>query len=239
MTDLEPRRNSIASEVLSNVSNEVAKAIAVLIGFDAISASAVGGTVGGLVKSAHPALISVIERRQQRLRIALDEATHVGGDLDELLTTALDDDRKIELLAQALESAQKTADHQRVRFYGRIAAKGVLAEDTARVDEAQRIFSSLAALDAVDVKVLLHMCSEEDRKWRKYDSEGGPSLAMDLPEVGTVLDAVIPRLEAQGLITSNAGSTFLSSMPTWWVTDYGKLCVSELLEPSWDPGSSA
>jgi hypothetical protein len=31
---------------------------------------------------------------------------------------------------------------------------------------------------------------------------------------------------------SNAGSTFPTSVPTWWVTAYGHLCIRELLERS-------
>lgn len=225
MTDIEPQPHTIKGEVAGSVAGEVAKATAMSLGFDEVSASAVGGTVSGLVKSAHPAFSRMLARRRQRLEVALDEAKGTVGSLTELLVMALEDDRKLELLAQALETAQKTADLQRVRFYGRIAAQGVLAEDTARVDEALRIFSSLAALDAVDIKVLLHMCAEEDAKWSRQRLEG------ELPEVGVVLDAVLPRLETQGVVTSNAGSSFLASVPTWWATGYGLLCVRELLEP--------
>jgi hypothetical protein len=39
-------------------------------------------------------------------------------------------------------------------------------------------------------------------------------------------------LRGQGLITSSAGLTFLMSVPTWWDTEYGLLCVKELLDPS-------
>ncbi|HEX8865216.1 MAG TPA: hypothetical protein VF821_06115, partial [Lentzea sp.] len=124
---------------------------------------------------------------------------------------------------------------QRVRFYGRIAAKGALANDDTRVDEAHRVFGSLAALDAMDIRVLLHMAEGDDQKWRKEEQAEEPSLAKDLPEVRPVLDAVISRLESQGLVSGNAGSSFLTSAPTWWITDYGKLCVRELLEPSEDP----
>ncbi|WP_344877485.1 hypothetical protein [Allokutzneria multivorans] len=233
MPELEPQRDGIAAEITSNMGNEFVKAVALLKGMDPITASALGGAASGAIKSAHAAWEGAIRRRRERMMVAVSEASRVaGGRLDELLVAALDDDTKIELLIQALESAQRTADIRRVRFYGRIAAKGALAQDRASIDAAQRVFISLAALDPVDIKVLLHMARKTDHKWLKSADADGPSLAGELPEVRPVLDAVVARLEGQGLITSNAGSTFLTSLPTWWVTEYGLLCVKELLDPS-------
>ena len=238
--DFEPSQNVIVGEVLSNVSNEVAKAIAVVMGFDAISAAAVGGATGGLIKSGHPPFLKWLERRRGRLATAIDAAREVANDdLDHLLAAALQSDGKLDLLAQALEVAQKTADERRVRFYGRIAAQGILAQDEAHVDAAQRIFSSIATLDPVDLKVLLHMSTHSDRRWHKRTIEGkppeeggGPSLASTLPEVESVLDAAVARLENLGLITGNFGSNFLSTPAAWQITEFGHLCVTELLDQS-------
>ena len=234
MSDVEPHQGGISAEIASNVTNEVVKTLAVLYGVDQISAAAFGGAAGGAVKTA---FTNALNRRYQRVTAAVEEATRVSGcPLEELLTLALEDDRKIELLVRALEAAQKTVDERRVRFYGRIAAKGVLADDDARVDSAQRIFASLAALDAVDLKVMLHMVKEADRKWTR---NGESSLGSELPEVGAVLDSALSRLESQGLISSNGDSTFFGSTAAWWVTKYGELCIRELLEPMHRSGDGA
>ncbi|MEU4443379.1 hypothetical protein AB0K14_14060 [Actinosynnema sp. NPDC050801] len=75
------------------------------------------------------------------------------------------------------------------------------------------------------------MATDVERKWVKDNPKSGASLISELPEVGVVLDAALPRLESQGLITSNAGLTpFLSSPHTWKVTEYGQMCLKELAE---------
>ncbi|XVV05901.1 hypothetical protein ACQPW3_11105 [Actinosynnema sp. CA-248983] len=228
--DNQPQRGEVATEIAANTVNEFVKTLAALNHVDPMTAAAIGGFAGGVIKVLPSALTRAIAWRHRRQVIAAESAYEVaGGDLEGLMEKALADDAKLELLLSAFEKAQHAADLQRVRFYGRIAATGVLADDIATVDRAQRIFSSLAALDAVDLKVLLHMAKDVEREWVRTDPNGGPTLDSELPEVGVVLDAVLPRLEAHGLVTTNAGVTsFLSAPHRWQVTDYGQLCLREL-----------
>ncbi|WIX83213.1 hypothetical protein QRX50_21845 [Amycolatopsis carbonis] len=138
----------------------------------------------------------------------------------------MDDDRKLELLGRALEVAQRTVDEERVRFYGRIAAEGVLATDTAVVDEKDRIFSSVAVLDPSDLKVLLHMVAGQ--AWQKREAAGqNRAIADELPEVGHVLDAIFARLETLGMITGQ-GEGGLMFGNEWTVSEFGRLCMDEL-----------
>ncbi|MGW5701717.1 hypothetical protein [Amycolatopsis japonica] len=207
------------SEVVSNVANEVVKTVALVKGADPVSASALGGAAAGLSKAAD----AVISRRGARVGAAL---VATGQDLEHLFTAAMDDDRKLELLSRALEVAQRTADEERVRFYGRIAAEGVLASDDAVVDEKDRIFSSVAELDPADLKVLLLMTT--GHAWQKREAAGqNRVVAEELPEVVRVLDPVFARLENLGMITGQGeGGVMWGS--EWTVTDFGRLCMAEL-----------
>lgn len=212
-----------AGEVVSNVVNEAAKTMAMYAGMDPMSAAAIGGAAAGMSKTAEAAFARLVERRRARVETAL-RAT--GRDAEHLLVTAMDDDRKLELLGRALEVAQRTVDEERVRFYGRIAAEGVLASDTAVVDEKDRIFSGVAALDPADLKVLLLMVT--DRAWQKRVAAGqNRVIADELPEVANVLDAIFARLENLGMITGQ-GEGGLMWGNEWTVTDFGRLCVDEL-----------
>jgi hypothetical protein len=223
----------LAIEVISEVLGEGAKAVAVVIGADEIAAAALGGLSAGIVK----ALGRLTQRRRKQIETFAEATSDYGAAFEELVETALADDRKLDLLRRALESACRTADRERIRFYARMATQGVLSKDDAMVDQKDRVLSSLAALDPVDVKVLLQMQEPTDTVWTKNAPQRGPSLAEQMPEVATVLDAVLARLEVHGLITGHVGSSFLSSSPTWVVTDYGRFCVRQLLDrPESDSG---
>jgi hypothetical protein len=212
-----------AGEVISNVVNEAAKTMAMYAGMDPMSAAAIGGAAAGVSKTAEAAFARLVERRGARVEAAL-RAT--GQDSEHLLLTAMDDDRKLELLGRALEVAQRTVDEERVRFYGRIAAEGVLASDNAVIDEKDRIFSAVAALDSADLKVLLFMVT--DRAWQKHVASGQNRVVADeLPEVAHVLDAIFARLENLGMITGQ-GEGGLMWGSEWTVTQFGRLCVDEL-----------
>ncbi|MER6762822.1 MULTISPECIES: hypothetical protein [Amycolatopsis] len=215
--------STAAGEVVSNVANEAAKTMAMYAGMDPMSAAAIGGAAAGVSKTAEAVFVRLMARRRARVEAALRAA---GQDPEFLLVTAMDDDRKLELLGRAFEVAQRTVDEERVRFYGRIAAEGVLASDAAVVDEKDRIFSGVAALDPVELKVLLLMVTE--RAWQKRVASGqNKVISEEMPEVANLLDAIFARLENLGMI-ADEGEGGLSWGSEWTVTEFGHLCVDEL-----------
>ncbi|MFB9909653.1 hypothetical protein [Allokutzneria oryzae] len=228
MSEIEPSKNTVPAEVFSNIANEVAKAVAMLYGVDPITSSAIGGFAAGVTKSLPLQLVERIARlRAARINTAVGEALKSGVDPEEFISLALNDDRKLELLARAMEAAQKTVEDQRVKFYGQIAAEGILAADAAIVDESQRILSTIASLEPSDLKIFLHMRTAEN--WSKYHHEGGSrTLAIELPELSPVLDSSLARLEALGLATS-ASEGGLSFGTFWRITKFGELCLKKLL----------
>jgi hypothetical protein len=169
-----------------------------------------GGGVGGLAKSLVSAAQRAYERRRARLTIALEAAYEESGlGPGELLAEALGDDWKLELLTRAFEAAQRDADVRRVRFYGGIAAAGVMARDDAKVDATERIFRTIASLDAADLKVLLYMASKGKVIWSVFElpTDRVRTLSTELPEVDVMLEPIVYRLLGLGLLTDKDGDT--------------------------------
>lgn len=211
-----------AVEIVSETISESVKAVAIVIGADPIASAAIGGAAGGATK----ALVKFAKRRLSQMTTFVGAATEYGGEFEHLVEAALEDDRKLDLLRRALEATYRTADRNRIRFYARIAAEGLLENDDALVDEKDRILSSLATLDPPDLKVLFHMATGD--RWNKHFQDNqSKTVAVDLPEVVSVLDAVFARLETLGLISS-ADEGGLAFGVQWKVTAFGRLCVDEL-----------
>ena len=171
-------------------------------------------------------------RRRRRVGRALNAALeYTGHDPMELLELAVDrdNDQAFELFVRALQAAAREADDDRVRFYGRIAASGALAEDDAVVDEAARAFSAIAGLDAIDAKVLLAMGEDHHTRWQlRTELLPFPSFEKRFPEANDVLDGVIARLETAGMIRvqTDAGTTYARS---WGLTRFGVFCYWHLM----------
>lgn len=119
---------------------------------------------------------------------------------------------------------------RRVRSYGRIAASGIVADDDAKVDEAVRILSTLASLDAADLKVLLHMAGRETQPWFVFphsSEEPIPVLIEELPELGDVIDPIISRLQGLGLLVDRLEDTIYADGQV--VSRFARMCVRELM----------
>jgi hypothetical protein len=223
------------AEIGSSLANEAVKTAAQLQGLDPMTAAVVGGAAGGTVKGVSSAALAMFRRRRDRGLEALAAAQAEAGLAPEaLLERALEDDRKLDLLGRALEAATREADERRVRFYGRIAASGVLAEDDAKVDKAARAFSALATLDAADLKVLLRMAEKVERPWTVVDleeREGSDEffeLESELPELMEVVDSVLSRLTGLGLVSYVRRERGGAEM--YYVNPIGELCVRQLTE---------
>jgi len=221
----------VGVEIFNSVTNEVVKAVALLSGVDPMTASAMGGGAAGMITGLGGAFQRAYERRRTRALIALGAARQVSGlDPGDLLEHALEDDRKLELLAQAFEISQREADEQRVRFYGRIAASGILANDDAAIDAYERIFTTIASLDAADLKVLLHMASKAHTLWSIFPQSADyvVALSTELPELGDMLEPIVYRLLALGLMTDRdeEGHMYFQA---YVLSPFARRCVETLL----------
>jgi hypothetical protein len=224
----------VGAEAASSVVNEVTKAVAMLHGVDPMTAALVGGSAGGAAKGIVGAATSLWYRRRDRANKMLTEAEATSGRTRlALLEEALKDDRKLELLGQAIETAMREADERRVQFYGRLAASGVLAEDEAQVDVANRIFTTIASLDTADIKVLLHVTSPgASDHWLvdppRKETRNVHVLRADLPELDNILDSIVARLEAAGLLTARAEGG-ITAGTSEKVTPFARQCADALL----------
>lgn len=197
------------------------------------------GPPGALIGSAASPLLTdgakglgrVLRRRLERTQQAIDAATEFSGrNFDDLVEVASDDDRRLEIIGQALQGAALSKDGATIRALGRALAQGVLADDDARVDESLRIVSTLAALDPIDVKVLDRMC-EPGSSWFIRGTSNNlnrRSVTGEIPEAEPVVDHVIARLSQLGLVTRpDSGGLAWDGVP-WIATDFGHLCVDTL-----------
>jgi hypothetical protein len=228
--------NSLPAEVGAEIANaivsKVVEAIVLVQHGDPGLAAALGGGAGGATKGLLAGAPRRWARRRRRVGLALDAAReHTGHCPMELLELAIDrdSDQAFEFFVRALQAAAREADDDRVRFYGRIAASGALAQDDAVVDEAERVFSTIAGLDAIDVKVLLALGEDHHTRWQlRTGVLPFPSFEKRFPEANNVLDGVIARLETAGMIRgqTDAETTYAR---TWGLTRFGVFCYWHLM----------
>lgn len=232
---------TVLVEALAEVMGEGAKWYSTAHGVDPGSAALAGGGAAGSVKALDAAIARLMAGRRRRRRVFVDEAervSHLG--FDELVEQAMNDERTIALLHRAVQRAQNEADEDLVRCYARAATRGVLTEDDAQVDVEARIFSTLADLDAVDVRVLLHVTTPLDppvdeagkpRGWALDPSmplqgENVEDLRDALPHLGDVLNSIVSRLQSGGLLVVRGG---FGGLDLWYPTPFAHLCRGRLL----------
>jgi hypothetical protein len=225
---------TILVEALAEIIGEGAKAYATQAGGDPGMAALVGGSAAGSVKALDAAAARLLAGRRRQRQVFIEEAERVSQlGFEELFARALSDEQTLDLFRRAIERAQWQADDRLVRFYARTATNGVIATNRDRVDVEARIFSTIARLDAADVRVLLHITDPESpNDWLvdvppKDTRTHGNVLREAFPELDDVLDSIVPRLEGAGLVTTRgAGLSFGTS---YAVTSFAQLCRARLL----------
>lgn len=195
------------------------------LGLNPVLIAALVGPLPLWVQGLPEGLQRLLFRGVERQRALTDEATSWSGiDLDELITRAMADEHRVELLARALEGAQHSADERQARALGRVLADGM--RDDAVVDESRKVVSTLSRLDPSDVRVLALM--GDGRPWKKRrpekNGQGSSVVSELLPTLSPVIDAIFAVLTTQGVISDEA--TGLSAVGTSWsITEFGRLCL--------------
>lgn len=243
-----PTSVELVSEAINGLASKAAEALILIHTADPMLAAAMGGAAGGTAKGLFLDGQRLLARRRERLERALAVAHEQSGlNSQELLEHALnhDDERRLDLLLGALRAASQEVVDERVAFYGRIAASGVLERDDAKVDAQIRVFGTIARLDPADLKVLLRVTAPNSPgEWlyeRERDARGSTEnvLAEQLPELADVLESVVARLETAGLLSSrDPGGGINFGGTRYQVTVFARRCRSELFnQPMTDSGS--
>ncbi|WP_139219523.1 hypothetical protein [Actinopolyspora alba] len=194
-------------------------------------ASVVGNASGPLFEEASYSIRAVVDRRKAKIDQAGEIACSEGNcTFEVILESALEDDRKIELIARALQAASVAEEKKKINALGRALARGVLND--SQIDEQYRIATTLAGVEVIDIRALALM-SGDNKAWVKRSADaknGGVAALTEIdPTLNNVVDSVVARLSTHGLITDESPGG-LSFGHSWKVTDFGRSCHNALLE---------
>ena len=210
--------------------------LAILLGPDAAAAAA---TLSPAMETALSHAAGRIRQRWNRnaAETLADAAETSGGPAEELLVRAVSDDRRHELLARALGTAQDTALRDKRRALGRALAAGIVGDD-ARIDDELLFIRAIADLDEPHIRLLSFMASERPAPGKLSGSifQGGWSaaaIAARQPGLAGALPALMWTLEAHGLIRSEPGSApWQSPREPYNVTQAGEQLLERLAADS-------
>jgi hypothetical protein len=122
----------------------------------------------------------------------MDAADAADLPLGEFMDRAVSDDRRHELFARSMRTAQDTALRDKRRALGRALAAGVMGDD-ARIDEELLFIRAVDDLDEMHIRLLGSMRNQRT-PWT------GADIARADPGLKAGIDALIGALELHGLI---------------------------------------
>lgn len=182
-------------------------------------------------------------RRTELLLNAASADAH--SDLNQLLARICDDPYKLNLFAQSVEAATRTASEAKILLLGRALASGALASDSAVIDDAHLRTAVLAELDAPHVRVLERIAKATRRQGSDWRGASEATIAGTLPgsedaRVAGVLQLILRTLDRNGLIHQTAlGELWEESLSgdnsedltnEWAATDFGRTILDDFLE---------
>ena len=145
---------------------------AVAAGVGAGLGVAVGGPSGAIAGAAiEPGLAILLHRVIQELsglrsasaaQMLGGAARRLGQEPDDMVEDALSESRHAQLLGEAVQTAARTVNEQKLRTLSRALANG-LSHDEARLDEEQLVLSALAEIDTPHIKLLIQLGPERRR----------------------------------------------------------------------------
>jgi hypothetical protein len=136
---------------------------------------AVAGPAGALAGAASGAVLDhvvkeALGRRRARGTRALDiAAAEAHLTPEQLLQRILADERLLELAATVVAAAAETTLNAKIRALGQALARGTLATDEAEIDAERFMVATLAALEALHIRVLNQMV----QRYEDYGEEFG------------------------------------------------------------------
>lgn len=196
-----------------------------------------------LVPYRGPALAAYIQDRQdresRRLEAFAEGVRDHGADLEAILAAATTNPQFAALVDTAFGAAQRSSWPGKARMLGRALADGHLASDDAKLDEAGLLLSTIAALEALDVRILdlLQRIMTDQMPVSETETTGdglGKGISvMNLSKyTGGIsqpaLGHIVSRLSALGLITT-LGRSYQGMSSGWVPSDYGVAVLEYLL----------
>jgi hypothetical protein len=206
--------------------------LASLLGPDA---TVVATTLQPITESALQAAARLIRERWNRnsAEMLADAAQAASESPEELLIKAVSDDRRHELLARAIGTAQDTALRDKRRALGRALAAGIAGDD-AQIDDELMFMRAIADLDAPHIRVLALMASEQAQAGQQSGSPfhagwSPATIAARDPGLRDTVPALMWTLEAHGLIAAMTASTpWLPSRQAYNLTAAGRRLLDRL-----------
>lgn len=132
------------------------------------------------------------ERRKRRAeQLGAVAAEDIG--VEQLFEQLANDERLTDIFNAAVDAAIATSSDAKIRLLGRVLAAGAVAEDEAKVDEAEQLLRIALELDPVDLRAL---CALE--RWRAADATSDVAYALDIGPA--IAGPIVARLERLHLI---------------------------------------
>lgn len=215
------------------------------MGAGPVPATIIGGT-GPALKLAYRVLSRARERREGRLARTMEQAAEildVGLDIFEERAIAYDD--RLELLARVLEAAARTPLEAKVTALARVLAEGL--REGGSTNEAIVIAAALENIEAAHIFLLHHLAihplppselrgksEETPRGWDRAQ------LSEVIPELVPIVDGLLAVLTGQGLIRTQADSTWagVAAMAQYAITPLGRRCLLLLGEEIPEPDAA-
>lgn len=169
----------------------------------------------------------VMKRRNDKLRRMEQEFSRESGEsIDALFARATTDSRLGDLLAESIDSAQRTSSAAKLKALGRLLADGFRANDSDAIDVVELMYSAVRDLESVHIRVLHLLVTESDR----YQGIPDHQVAQLLPDGVRISYAILKTLERHGLAGPQNPPTADPDTAIKWIPwDFGILLYERLL----------
>jgi hypothetical protein len=199
---------------------------------DAAVAAVPTGAFAGAVTEQGVSLIRRLwnDRFARVVRFSETVAAISGSVIEEILQEAQADPEKLELLADAVAAAARSRDASKIDLLARIFVSGL--RDDAKVDESVVLIAALSQLEAVHIRVLAVVAQFNPfAKWTANLFKGAlnrDKIAKQLPELTPILDGLLAKLQAVGLVYQDMAGEF--GRGEWMITQFGAGAVGFLAD---------
>lgn len=174
------------------------------------------------------------ERKQRRAeKLGAAAAEDIG--VEQLFEQIAADERLTDMFNAAVDAAIATSSEAKIRLLGRVLAAGAVAEDEAKVDEAEQLLRIALELDPVDLRALRAL-----ERWHTSDASDRVSHALDVS--AAIAGPIVARLERLHLLHLERTATVLDKKDPeddqveidedWSVTDTASALLGLLRERS-------
>jgi hypothetical protein len=169
----------------------------------------------------------VIKRRHDKLRRMEEEFSRESGEsIDALFARAVDEPRLGDLLAESIDSAQRTSSAAKLKSLGRLLAQGFSASDAETVDEVELLYSAIRGLESAHIRVLHLLVTEGGR----YQGVPDYRVAQLFPDGVRIAYAILKTLERHGLAGPQSPPSPDPDVTNIWVPwDFGIFLYERLL----------